>query len=304
MKYMKIEYILLVCIAVLILCGISKYTSKEGMTNQEHLPNLKYFREKYTELRDDDIYDAFYASIYEQIFADLARIQFEVDKTISYTNMNRNSRVLDIAPGPGYHLKAFHQHAGYVEGIDKSLPMVKYARKKYEHIKFTHGDAIDAMSYAPDSFSHITAYYFTMYYFKDKHRFLTNVYKWLKKNGYFVVHLVNRKMFDTIVPPANPLLFVSPQKYAKERITHSEVKFNNFDYSFDFKLDDVMDQAIVEETFKHKSNGHIRKHIQTFHAPKLTLIVEMAKNVGFRIVKRFDMVDCEHEYQYMYIMQK
>ena len=38
---------------------------------------------------------------------------------------------------------------------------------------------------------------------------------------------VNKNKFDPIVPPANPLQLISPQKYAKERITHSFIKFNN-----------------------------------------------------------------------------
>ena len=42
---------------------------------------------------------------------------------------------------------------------------------------------------------------------------------WLMPGGYLIVHLVDRESFDPILPPGNPLYVVSPQKYAKERIT-------------------------------------------------------------------------------------
>ena len=49
--------------------------------------------------------------------------------------------------------------------------------------------------------------------------------------GYLIVHLVDRESFDPILPPGNPLYVVSPQKYAKERITKTKVHFNDFIYS-------------------------------------------------------------------------
>jgi hypothetical protein len=32
-------------------------------------------------------------------------------------------------------------------------------------------------------------------------------------------------MFDTMIPPANPLLLLTPQRYAENRITTSKVTF-------------------------------------------------------------------------------
>jgi hypothetical protein len=36
--------------------------------------------------------------------------------------------------------------------------------------------------------------------------------------GTLIVHIVDREKFDPMLPAANPLYIVSPQKYAKERI--------------------------------------------------------------------------------------
>ena len=52
--------------------------------------------------------------------------------------------------------------------------------------------------------------------------------------GYFALHLVDRDQFDPILEAANPLYILSPQKYAKKRITNSIVKFDNFDYKANF----------------------------------------------------------------------
>ena len=302
---MSIEYALYICIALLLCVYIVRIVSddnKEGMGSKEGIS--KYFSDKYTELRNNEIYDTFYSSIYEKIFGDIARIKFETDKTIEHTHINKGSKLLDIGPGPGFQLKVFQKHAGSVKGVDKSSAMVQYASKSLPQDMVIQGDATNAMLFESHSFTHITAFYFTIYFFQDKRQFLSNVYKWLQKGGYFVVHLVNRKMFDPIVPPANPFILISPQKYAKERITDSTVKFKSFDYTSNFSLDDTIDKATFEETMKCKENGHIRKHIYDLHAPKLNDILLIAKEVGFQVIKKLDMIDCEYEYQYLYIMQK
>ena len=66
-------------------------------------------------------------------------------------------------------------------------------------------------------FTDITCFYFTIYYLiKDKNAFLSNCYHWLKPGGKLIMHLVE-KMFDPILPVANPLVMVSPQRYAKKK---------------------------------------------------------------------------------------
>lgn len=277
------------------------YKSKrEGMS----LPSAKYFQDKYILLQDDKVYDEFYVSIYDQLFSDPSRIVYELNETSKQTKLNENAQVLDIGSATGHHLHAMKQYTTFIEGIDKSKAMVQYARKKHADIKFTLGDATESILFEDESFTHITCFYFTLYHFRNKKEILSNIYRWLEPGGYFIVHLVNRKMFDPILAPANPLVMVSPQKYAKKRITTSVIKFNDFSYHSEFKLDDVNDEAIFEEIFKYDDNGHVRKHVQHFHAPKLKTILEIAKDVGFNIINKIDMVECEYEYQYIYIMQK
>ena len=59
---------------------------------------------------------------------------------------------------------------------------------------------------------------------------------WLMPGGKLIVHLVDRDKFDPILPPGNPLYIVSPQKYAKERITKTKITFNEFLYNSNFNF--------------------------------------------------------------------
>ena len=61
---------------------------------------------------------------------------------------------------------------------------------------------------------------------------------WLEPGGWLALHLVDRNNFDPIIPAGDPFIMISPQNYAKKRITSSVVKFNNFKYRANFKLDE------------------------------------------------------------------
>jgi len=95
------------------------------------------------------------------------------------------------------------------------------------------------------------------------------------------------------------LYIVSPQKYAKERITTTKVTFNDFVYNANFKLDESNDLAIFDEKFKFK-DGNVRKQEQKLYMEDLPTIV----NMGFLIHAKIDMVKCAYEYQYLYVFVK
>ena len=58
-----------------------------------------------------------------------------------------------------------------------------------------------------------------------------------------MLHLVDKDNFDPILPAGNPFTIVSPQKYADERITSTEIVFYDHNYKsesilspFSFKM--------------------------------------------------------------------
>ena len=118
-----------------------------------------------------------------------------------------------------------------------------------------------------------------------------------------VLHLVDRKTFDPILPPGNPLYGLSPQKYAKKRITHTKVHFDDFVYQSNFLLEEDKNIATFDEKFKFK-NGSIRKQEHILYMENAEEILEIARDAGFIIDGKIDLVKCGYESQYLYILTK
>ena len=261
-------------------------------------------REKFVLKTGNEIYDGFYSSIYDELVYDNVKNDFEVGELTRLIKPTERSRVLDIGSGNGHHVKLL-QKAGYnVEGVDKSEAMISYAKNKYPKCKFKKGDALEAMLYPRGSFSTITCFYFTIYYINDKQTFLQNCYNWLKPGGYLVLHLVNRDKFDPILNSADPLHLVSAQKYAKRRITNSLVKFKDFQYKANFDLDKSKNLAEFDETFKDDVSGHVRQNKHKLYMETQKHILSIAKNMGFILQGKIDMVTAQYQYQYLYLLTK
>ena len=142
------------------------------------------------------------------------------------------------------------------------------------------------------------------YFFKDKRHFFDNCIDWLMPGGYFIIHIVDRHNFDPILPPGNPLLYVSPQRYAKKRITSTKVKFTDFSYTADFQLDEKNDKATFVEKFKDDADGKVRKNEHTMYMPEEQVIVDEILSSGFFMEAKIDLLQCQYEYQYLYVFVK
>ncbi len=261
-------------------------------------------REKYILKQGTDIYDDFYSSIYDELVYDNVKNDFEVGEIRRLVKPTERSRVLDVGSGNGHHVNLLEKSGYKVEGVDKSGAMVKSAKKKYPSCKFKQGDVLESMLYPKNSFSTITCLYFTIYYINDKQLFLQNCYNWLMPGGYLVLHLVNRDKFDPILNSADPLHLVSAQKYAKKRITNSLVKFKDFQYKANFDLDKSKNLAEFDETFKDDTSGHVRQNKHKLHMETQKHILGIAKNIGFILQGKVDMVTTQYQYQYLYLLYK
>ena len=127
---------------------------------------------------------------------------------------------------------------------------------------------------------------------------------WLKPGGYLVVHVVNREHFDPILPPGNPLLLVSPQRYAKERITKTKVMFNNMEYVANFNLDVNKNIAHFDEKFTEKNTGKVRKNKHVLYMEPDKDILTKAQSAGFIYQGQIDLIRSGYEYQFLYIFVK
>jgi len=260
-------------------------------------------REKFIIKTGPQIYDSFYCSIYDDLVLDRVKNNYEVGEIKRLIPTNK-SRVLDIGSGTGHHVKLLNK-AGYnAEGVDKSADMVTRAKNKYKNYRFKQGDALESILYPSNTFTAITCLYFTLYYIKDKRTFFQNCYNWLKPGGYLVIHLVNRDKFDPILNVADPLHLISAQKYARKRITNSFIKFKNFQYKANFDLNKGNNLAEFGETLKDDSSGNVRQNKHKFYMDTQKHILGIAKNIGFILQGKIDMLRCQYQYQYLYVLYK
>lgn len=254
--------------------------------------------------KNKELYDDFYAELYDEFLHDIVKNKFEFNSIKNKTNIDENTKLLDIGSGTGQMVHLFNKNGIESEGIDYSPAMVKISKKKFPDYKFSEDNALDSLIYPANTFTHITCFYFTLYYIEDKAKFFENCYNWLEKDGYLIIHVVNREKFDPILDKANPITAVSVQKYAKERITTSTIKFGDFLYKAKFKLNKNYDKAKFIETMKHDYSGNIRKNIHELFMEKKSEIIKMAKSYKFKLNEVIDLVHIGYEYQYLYILQK
>jgi len=251
---------------------------------------------------DTDVYDDFYSNIYDYLVYNNVKNDYEIGEIINKTEPTSQSLILDVGSGTGHHTAALESRGFRTVGIDKSVAMVNKAKSVYPQLKFVQGDVLNSSQFNNGLFTHILCLYFTLYYIKDKSTFFRNCYQWLKPGGYLVIHVVNREMFDPILPPGNPLLLVSVQKYAKKRINTTEITFDNFHYSSEFELKNNI--AYFNEKFKFRDTGKVRKNQHILYMNTETDIITMAQNVGFIVEGKIDLLFCQYEYQYLYILSK
>ena len=292
--------LILVLILLIVVATFNTITNRNKSSNQEGFIQQDVFTLK----EGPEIYDDFYAGLYDQLVFNQAKDNYEIGEIVNATTPTSESIVLDIGSGTGHHVALMEAQGIKTTGVDSSAAMVKKAEENYPQYKFVEGNVMDSSLFMPGSYTHILCLYFSIYYFKDKMAFFNNTMKWLMPGGFLVVHVVERDMFDPILPPANPLFLVSPQRYAKERITQSKVMFNNMEYVANFNLDPDKNIATFTEKFKEKDSDKTRKNKHIFYMEPHKAIIVMAQEAGFILQGKIDLLKVGYEYQYLYIFAK
>ncbi len=276
----------------------SIYTKDTSLKNTEGFEQEKNYIIK----QNNEIYDDFYAEIYDNLNNTKERTINDLNKIIGLTQPDENSSFLDVGSGTGHFLNSLNQMGLYAEGIDISKEMVNQSKLKFPNISNKCGDANIGFNYKNGEFTHITCLYFTIYHLKDKYSFFKNCYYWLKRNGYLIIHLVNKNKFNTITPVANPVFFENPQIYSNKRIEKTEINFIDFSYKkkYDFSKNDF--EVISKEQFKDYLTGNIRENELTLYMEPIDDIVKIAQMCGF-IAKGYTKIDND-QYQYIFIFER
>ena len=260
--------------------------------------------EKFVSKEGDDVYDAFYASIYDVLLSNNVKTHYEIGEIIKSTGMQTSSKVLDIGSRTGDVVQKLNTKNIKAIGIDKHSSLVNFAKKKHEENDYRTLNPMSSIIFPESYFTHVMALNFMIYTVENKQTFLQNCYMWLKPGGYLALHLVNRDRFDPILSASNPISFVSPQKYAKKRITNSVIKFENFSYTANYEPDNANDKAYFHEKVVDDKTNNVRKNKHILYMPTQETILTKAKNVGFIMKSKIDLVHCEYEYQYVYVLYK
>lgn len=305
-KSTRLEKIVFICLVFLIISMLSNIKfGREGFTDD---------KKKFIRKSGSNVFDNFYVGIYDDLVYSGVKNKYEVGRIINSKKPTSESKILDIGCGTGHHVDLFNKKGiNNVIGIDSSPDMIKKAQENYPESKFKLCNALNSIEFPANSFTHISCLYFTIYYIKNKRLFFENCYNWLMPGGVLVIHLVDMNNFDPILPVANPFIIVSPQSYAKERITKSAVKFNTLDYKSDFQLDQNVDSdtitlnkpnATFKETLKFKGSNKVRINEHKFYMSSQKSILSTAKEAGFSLQSVEEMMSIQYENNYLYTLVK
>ena len=83
-----------------------------------------------------------------------------------------------------------------------------------------------------------------------------------------------------------------------------QVKFKDFQYKANFDFYKEKNLAEFTETMTDDKTKNVRKNIHNLYMPTQKKILAMAKNVGFILKGKIDLVNVQYEYQYLYILYK
>lgn len=287
---LKTIFIILLILLIGFLIFGSKTKVKESFSGKS----------KFNTFKNDTLYDEFYADVYDKLLFNPSKNNFEVK---SITKFIDNGKALDIGSGTGHHVNLLAKKGFDCTGLDSSKSMIAEAKIKFPEQKFKYGNALKKMTFQPKSFDLITCLYFTIYYIKNKEQFFKNVALWLEDGGYFVLHLVDKKKFNPIVPAGEPFTIISPQNYSDERINDSIVDFDQFAYKANFSLPDN-DKATFKEVFKFKNSNQVRQNDHTLYMESHEEIAHQVESIGLKLVEVIDMSPCNYDNQYLYVFQK
>ena len=268
---------LCVAITVIILYKylLSRQPKQEGFT--QDTPFLSVSNNVYQ--------NDFYVSMYDRLNKTRQQSKFDIVKIIEYTQPAYNSVFLDIGSGTGQIVSKLNQHGYNAFGIDSSTVMVDYASSRHTDSEYKCGDALDTMTFEPNTFSYILCTYFTFYEIENHDLFFKNCSTWLKPSGKLIVHLVDKKNFSCVTPLAKTKAQTMTQSNSETRITNTKLDMDSVIYKSEVSF---LDSGItrVAESFVNKSNGYKKHYERNMRIDAIEDTVKLASKYGF-VVKAY-----------------
>ena len=124
-----LKMLLLLAIIYVINIIFNYKTVKEGYSNLEHFDQETHYINK----KNDEIYDKFYADVYDDLTYEDNRVKFEIKEIKKLGILQDYSVVLDVGCGTGHHVNRISSLKTFKNitcvGIDKSKDMIKPCKK-------------------------------------------------------------------------------------------------------------------------------------------------------------------------------
>jgi len=284
-------FIILILIVITIFKSNSNKTIEEGFEQSD----------KFIFKKGGEMYDQFYANVYDYLINDEINSDFEIGTIINSTTPSSESIILDVGCGTGSCVSKIKGTGNNLEiiGIDSSPFMIKKSIMKYPDHKFVVGNALDIGVFQPSSFTHILCLDLIVYYFEDKRAFFNNCIDWLMPGGYLILHVVDSQKFDPILS-INPALYVvnQPENGQKKKKIR---KLKDFTYSIDSQKKD--NKVIVNEKFQF-NNGNTRKQEIILYMEDKEELLTTVQQAGFTLHAISNIIKHNYGGQYIYIFVK
>lgn len=248
---------------------------------------------------DGDIYDDFYANVYDNIHEPLKYMNEEYSTIMQRIQPRKESVILDIGAKTGHFMKLLQNDGYVVHGLEESQSMIDKAQSLYTDLSIYRGNALNSQTFDKNVFNCIFVRDFMIYSFYDKPQMLGNCYYWLKPSGYLVIHLVNKNKYNPLVEIAN--YDTNPQEYTDDRITKCFVKNDDITYCQEtqFKSDN---RVVVKETFTDTLTYKTRQNEQTLYMQDIKTLEQIIMRAGFSAKAMYSLK--KDKEQFIYIFQK